>query len=205
MAIVKCGVQMALAVGAGYFLGRRHKLRTALALAAAGATGRLGMGGGGLLQQGLKQLGASPELEKLTQNVRGELLDVGKAAARAAASRQIDSLTSKLHERAESLRVPGGLASEEEEEEEETRPRRRRPTESRGRTARRSREEPEDEEEEFEDEDEEEPEDEFEDEEEEEEEEPPRGRGRAVRVRSPQRERASRRDRPVRRVRDEAR
>ncbi|MER7132243.1 hypothetical protein [Streptosporangium saharense] len=192
---------MALAVGAGYFLGRRHKLKTALVLAVAGATGRLGAGKGGLVKQGLKQLGASPELEKLTQSVRGELLDVGKAAARAAASRQIDSLTSRLHERAESLRVPGGLAGEEEEEEE--RPRKR-PTSGRGRTARGSREEPEDEDEfeEEEEEDEEEPEgeDEFE-EEEEEEEERPRSRSRTARSRSPQRERTPRRDRPVRRVR----
>ncbi|WP_271215590.1 hypothetical protein [Streptosporangium carneum] len=199
MAIVKCGVQVALAVGAGYLLGRHHKLRMALALAAAGATGRLGAGGSDLLQQGLKVLGASPELEKITESIRGELLDVGKAAIKAAASRQVDSLTSKLHERAESLRVPGGLLGEEEEEEEEAPTPRRRAAAGRGRTARKARaEEPEEEEEDYEDEELEEEEPEEEPEEEEEEERPQR---RTTRARAPQRERTPRRDRPVRRVR----
>ncbi|MFJ2033358.1 hypothetical protein [Streptosporangium sp. NPDC087985] len=121
---MKCGAQIALAVGAGYFLGRHHKLRMALALAVAGATGRLGGGGPALLQKGLKLLGSSPEIEKLASSVRGELLEVGKAAMVSAASKQVDALTSKLHDRAESLRAPGRVGAGAEEEEEPTRGRR---------------------------------------------------------------------------------
>ncbi|MER6177708.1 hypothetical protein [Streptosporangium sp. NPDC001681] len=114
----------------------------ALALAAAGATGGLGSAGSKLLQQGLKTLGSSPELEKLADTVRYEVLEVGKTAVRTAASRQIDSLTSRLHDRAESLRTPGGLGRVVPEEEEEPVARRRPPS---GRT-RPAREEPEEEE-----------------------------------------------------------
>lgn len=164
---MKCGPQIALAVGAGYLLGRHHKLRMALGLAAAGATGKLGASGSDLLQQGLKLLGSSPELEKIVNSVRGELFEVGKSAARAAAGKQIDTLTSKLHNRVESLRVPGGAGGEEEEEEEPTRGRKG----GKGGKARAARPEPEDEDEDYE----EEPEEE---EEEEEEEEPAPARGR---------------------------
>ncbi|MEO3870033.1 hypothetical protein ABGB18_14520 [Nonomuraea sp. B12E4] len=103
----KC--RIALAVLAGYYLGRRRKLRMAAALAAAGLAGRVRMGEGGLLSQGLKSLGSTPEIEQLTGRLRGELLEVGKAAAVAATSRQIDSLSDRLHERAEALRAPEAL------------------------------------------------------------------------------------------------
>ncbi|MER6005706.1 hypothetical protein ABT120_44670 [Nonomuraea angiospora] len=111
--------RVALALAAGYYLGRRRKLRWATALAAAGVAGamRKSDGGGGLLGQGLKILGSSPEIEQLTGRLRGELLEVGKAAAVAATSRQIDSLTEKLHGRAESIRQAGRPRAAEEEPE----------------------------------------------------------------------------------------
>ncbi|MFG6198616.1 hypothetical protein [Nonomuraea sp. JJY05] len=113
--------RVALALAAGYYLGRRRKLRWATALAAAGVAGALrkSNGGGGLLGQGLKILGSSPEIEQLTGRLRGELLEVGKAAAVAATSRQIDSLSEKLHGRAESIRQGGRPRAAEEPEEEE--------------------------------------------------------------------------------------
>jgi hypothetical protein len=46
---MKCGTQAALAVGAGYLLGRRRKMRLAAMVAAGAATGGLGGLGGGLL------------------------------------------------------------------------------------------------------------------------------------------------------------
>jgi DNA anti-recombination protein RmuC len=145
---MKGRLQLALAVAAGYFLGRRHKLRWATALAAAGAVGGIGrVAGGGLLGKGAKMLGASPEMEQMVGRLREELTEVGKAAAVAATNKQLDSLTTKLHDRAESLRSPGVPSArrseeeaeepeaeyeEEEEEEEETRrpkaARRERPT-----------------------------------------------------------------------------
>jgi hypothetical protein len=101
-------VRIAFAVLAGYYLGRRRKLRMAAALAAAGLAGRAHGGQGGLLAQGIKALGSSPELGRITERLRGDLMEVGKAAAVAATSRQIDSLSGKLHDRAESLRTPDG-------------------------------------------------------------------------------------------------
>ncbi|TQS27994.1 hypothetical protein [Microbispora sp. KK1-11] len=125
---MKDGLKVALAVIAGYYLGRHHKLRLALVLALAILAARLkGEGAAGaLLEQVPKILGgAAPDLGKITERVRGDLLDIGKAAAMRATSRQIDSLSDKLHERAEALRQPKGrgrAAEEEEEEEEKGRP-----------------------------------------------------------------------------------
>ncbi|WP_433430325.1 hypothetical protein [Nonomuraea sp. CA-141351] len=100
--------RIALAVLAGYYLGRRHKLRMAAALALAGLVGRARMSeGGGLLSQGIKTLRSSAEVGQITDRLRGDLMEVGKAAAVAATSRQIDALSNRLHERAESLRTQG--------------------------------------------------------------------------------------------------
>ncbi|HTF10721.1 MAG TPA: hypothetical protein VK659_21365, partial [Asanoa sp.] len=49
---MKPGGSAALAIGAGYVLGRQHKLRTALMLGAAAATGRLVRGPNGGRQGG---------------------------------------------------------------------------------------------------------------------------------------------------------
>ncbi|TDD37637.1 hypothetical protein E1286_36965 [Nonomuraea terrae] len=98
--------KVALAVIAGYYLGRRHKLRMALALAVGGAARKLRKEQGGLLQQGTKLLGSSPEIADMTDRLKGEVLEVAKAAAVAAASKQIESITTRLHERTESLRQP---------------------------------------------------------------------------------------------------
>ncbi|MDF2711169.1 hypothetical protein AB0C18_27330 [Nonomuraea muscovyensis] len=113
--------RVALALAAGYYLGRRHKLRLATMLAAAGVARNLRKGdSGGLLKHGIKLLGQSPQMEEMTNRLRGELMEVGKAAAVAATSRQLETLTSRLHERAESLRQPGepegGRARDEEDE-----------------------------------------------------------------------------------------
>ncbi|WP_182908926.1 hypothetical protein [Microbispora sp. H13382] len=155
---MKDGLKVALAVIAGYYLGRHQKLRFALMLALAILAARLkGEGAAGaLLEQVPKILGgAAPDVGKITERVRGDLLDIGKAAAMRATSKQIDNLSDKLHERAEALRHPKGKgrAAEEEEEEEE------RPEESRRRAPRRrpprrepEREEAYDEEEEYEEE-----------------------------------------------------
>ncbi|GHE42921.1 hypothetical protein GCM10017673_51480 [Streptosporangium violaceochromogenes] len=111
--------ELAMAVAAGYLLGRRHKLRLALTLALAGATGRLGAARGNLLGQATKVLGSSPELEKIAESVRSGLLEAGKAAAVTAASRQINALSSRLSERATAPLGGVGLDEEESEESEE--------------------------------------------------------------------------------------
>ncbi|MFB9530593.1 hypothetical protein [Nonomuraea roseola] len=89
----------------------------ATALAAAGLASRIKRGEGGLLQQGTKLIGSSPELQELTKSLRGELMEAGKAAAVAATSRQIQSLSSRLLDRTESLRQPGATDSASGDEE----------------------------------------------------------------------------------------
>jgi hypothetical protein len=119
---MNCRTQVALAAGIGYLLGRQHKLRWGLALAAAAATGRFARPED-MLVRGVKALGASPELGKLT-DLGAPLVGATKDAARAAVSGRIDSVTDRLRERTDLLRQPRRPRPEEEEEEEE-RPRRR--------------------------------------------------------------------------------
>ena len=113
------GLQVALALGAGYFLGRNRKMRLAFMLAAGAATGKLGGAPGQLLRQGTKMLGSkadlgglTPELSKITDTVRGPLTEAAKAAAMAAVTSQIDSLSDSLRDRAESwsqMATPGSI------------------------------------------------------------------------------------------------
>jgi len=90
------GGKVALAVGAGYLLGRTRKMRVALMLAAAGITGKFPGSPTQLVAHGLKSLGASADVSQLSQQLRGELLDAARAAALAAATHQIDSLNDRL-------------------------------------------------------------------------------------------------------------
>lgn len=91
-------LRVAFAVLAGYYLGRRRKVRMAAALAAAGLAGKAS--NGGPLAQGVKALGSAVELQQLTDRLRGELVEIGKQAVVTAATRQIDSLSERLQERA---------------------------------------------------------------------------------------------------------
>lgn len=169
--IMKSGTKVALAMGAGYLLGRKHRMRLALMLGAAAATGRLPSSPAELLERGLGSAGVGK-----AGDLGGRLAEVGKAAAVTVASSQIDSLTDRLHSRAESLRQAGKAGDESEEEEAEE-------TRERASSGEQERPEPEEEYDE-------EPSDEDESSEEEEEEEPeaPRGRseaGRGSRERRP--------------------
>jgi hypothetical protein len=114
---MKCGVKVALAAGTCYVLGRRKvRLATMLALgaAAAGGGGKLGPA---VLRQGAKYLGKTdiagalgPQVTEIVDTIRGDLLDAGKAAAAAAVTSRLDSLTGSLHERAETLKNPEAAA-----------------------------------------------------------------------------------------------
>src|SRR6476620_10540099 len=88
--------QVALAVGAGYMLGRTHRLKMALMLAAAGATGRFPGGPRDLLERGTKVLAHSPEFAKISDSVRQELVSAAKAAAVIAASQRINQLNNRI-------------------------------------------------------------------------------------------------------------
>ncbi|SCE66172.1 hypothetical protein GA0074696_0083 [Micromonospora purpureochromogenes] len=104
---MKSGARVALAVGFGYLLGRRKKLKKALTLAAALAVGRASQQPGGLKKLGTNLLGANPQLGNLGK--LGEpLAAAGKAAAAAAAGGGIDVLSGKLRGSADALRRKAG-------------------------------------------------------------------------------------------------
>ncbi len=107
------GAQTALALGVGYILGRRRKMRLATMLALGAATGGAAKLGPAALRQGTKYLGKTdiagalgPQVTEIVNTVRGELLDAAKGAAAAAVTSRVDSLSDNLHERAETLRNP---------------------------------------------------------------------------------------------------
>ena len=114
---MKCGVKVALAAGTCYVLGRRKvRLVTMLALGAA-ATGGMGKLGPAALRQGAKYFGKTdiaaalgPQVTEIVDTIRGDLLDAGKAAAAAAVTSRLDSLTDSLHERTETLKNPEAAA-----------------------------------------------------------------------------------------------
>jgi hypothetical protein len=136
---MKCGSQIAVAVVGGYVLGRSHKTRMAILLALIAA-------GGGKLPIGpedlLKKTPLGGPLDKLTGDLRGQLVDAGMNVAKKAASSRIDSLSDRLQERAETLRGTGTKGREAPEEAEEEEPERARPRRERGEPSRRRREEP---------------------------------------------------------------
>ena len=110
---MKGGVQTALALGVGYILGRRRKMRLATMLALGAATGGAARLGPIAMRQGAKYLGKTdiagalgPQVTEIVNTVRGELLDAAKGAATAAVTSRIDSLSDNLHDRAETLKNP---------------------------------------------------------------------------------------------------
>jgi hypothetical protein len=106
--------QVAVALTSGYLLGRTRKMRWALALASAAAGRRLTSGRGAIGPDLLK----SPELSRLAQDVRSQLMAAGRTAAVNAASHRIDALSDRLEQRTNALR--GGPGEEPEQEEPDT-------------------------------------------------------------------------------------
>jgi hypothetical protein len=141
---MKCGSQMAVALVGGYLLGRSQKFRLAALLALLAAGGKLPIDQKELLSK--LPLGAS--LDKLTGDLRGQLVDAGLSVAKKAASSRMDSLSDKLQQRAETMRGQGVAEGEEREEPEDIEeeparpPRERRETARRGRGREQEREEP---------------------------------------------------------------
>lgn len=164
---MKCRTQVALAVGAGYLLGRTRKTKWALGLAAVAATGKFGGVSGQLIKRGTQLVGSTdalgklaPQLTEVTELIRGDLVDAGKAAALSAVRGRIDNLSDRIQDQADAFRE-GKLPSTDDlpgtddllggngkprrrrraEEDEEDRPRRRRGGDAR-RRQRRDEEEP---------------------------------------------------------------
>jgi hypothetical protein len=115
---MKGGTRAAVAIGVGYVLGRRRKMRLATILAVGTATGGIAGLGGAALRRGAQALGSTealgklgPQFGEIADTVRGDLVEAGKAAAMAAVTGRIDALTDSLHDRAESLRDPAAAAA----------------------------------------------------------------------------------------------
>ncbi|MEH0841275.1 hypothetical protein V6U81_02620 [Micromonospora sp. CPCC 205711] len=115
---MKSGTRIGLAVGIGYILGRRRKLRTALTLAAAVAAGRASRDPGQLLKRGGDLLTSTPQLANLGK-LGAPLATAGKSAATAAAGSGIDALSGKLRSRADTLRRKSGRAPSSAPDEEQ--------------------------------------------------------------------------------------
>jgi hypothetical protein len=107
---MKCGARVAIGVAGGYFLGRTKKMKLALMLGGLAAGRRTG-GPGGLLGQGAKLVGSSPELAALREQLTGRLVEAGKGAVMSVAARQIETLTGRVSDRVESLADPDRLSS----------------------------------------------------------------------------------------------
>ena len=104
------GAPVALAIGVGYVLGRSHKLRWALILGAAAASGRMGGLSTQALQRGGEMLRSNPELAKLTDSATG-LLQAGRTAAVSAMKSRTESLTGALEDKAGDLESAGDKAT----------------------------------------------------------------------------------------------
>lgn len=113
---MKAGPRIATAVAIGYALGRTRKMKLAIAIGSMLAGRRLATHPGELLERGLHQLASSPQVSKLTGEVRTQLLEALKAAALAAASNKIDSLGDTLTQRADALRTPSRKDSHTDEQ-----------------------------------------------------------------------------------------
>jgi hypothetical protein len=103
---MKCGARVAIGVVGGYFLGRTKKMKLALMLGGM-AAGRRSGGPTELLGRGAKLLESSPELAALREQVQGRLVEAGKGAVLAVATRQIESLSDRVSQRVERLAEPG--------------------------------------------------------------------------------------------------
>ncbi|SCL40233.1 hypothetical protein GA0074692_5690 [Micromonospora pallida] len=115
---MKSGTRIGLAVGLGYVLGRRRRLRTALTLAAAVAAGRMSRDPAGLSKLG-ELLPGSPHLHSLSR-LGAPLVGAGRAAAAAAVGSGIDSVSDRLRSRADALRgkTRGGSDDDVEQQDE---------------------------------------------------------------------------------------
>ncbi|MEU4658703.1 hypothetical protein AB0G32_33025 [Streptomyces sp. NPDC023723] len=94
---------LAAAVAGGYLMGRTKKAKLAFAVGSYLTGRRLGLAPGQVLSQGLGRLQQVPQLQELSDQVRGELLTAGRAAVTAAASRRLDRFADALRERTDLL------------------------------------------------------------------------------------------------------
>ncbi|MCL6298878.1 histone protein [Streptomyces kronopolitis] len=108
-------VTLAAALAAGYVLGRTKKGKLAIGVASMVVGQQLSPRE--LIGQALRRLAATPQAEQLIDQVRGELLESGRAALSATADRSLGNLAGALQKRTSALQEP--LEEEEPDEDEE--------------------------------------------------------------------------------------
>ncbi|MEU3655979.1 histone protein [Streptomyces sp. NPDC032161] len=96
---------LAVAVAGGYVLGRTKKGRLALTVASYAAGRHYGVEPRKIVTEGVKRLGEIPQVADLGDQLRGELMTVGREAVSAAADRRLSAFADALHER--TLRLEG--------------------------------------------------------------------------------------------------
>jgi hypothetical protein len=99
-----------LAIGVGYVLGRNHKLKWAVLLGTAAATGQMRGLSTQALERGTKMLRANPEFSKLADTATG-LLQAGRSAAVSAMQSRTEALTGTLGDKAGQLGEAGEKAT----------------------------------------------------------------------------------------------
>ncbi|MFC7896051.1 hypothetical protein [Streptomyces sp. NPDC057381] len=98
---------LAAAVAGGYLMGRTKKAKLALAVGSYLMGRRIGLSPGQILSQGMSGLQRNPQLQELTDQLRGELLTAGRTAATAAANRTLTGLADSLRDRTDALTGAG--------------------------------------------------------------------------------------------------
>ncbi|MFB7087791.1 hypothetical protein [Streptomyces sp. NPDC056296] len=98
---------MAAAVAGGYLLGRTKKAKLAFVVGSYLMGRRIGLSPGQVLSQGLAGIQRTPQLQELTDQVRGELLTAGRTAVTAAANRRLTGLADTLRDRTDALTGAG--------------------------------------------------------------------------------------------------
>jgi hypothetical protein len=110
---------LAASVAAGYLLGRRRNAKIAMTVAAYLASKKLRGKPQDLLAMGAGRLGNSPQVSQLVEQLRSEVLNVGRDALKALAEHRLGSFADSLADRTRSLNElvdAAGRAGEEDGE-----------------------------------------------------------------------------------------
>ncbi|MGW0556738.1 histone protein [Streptomyces sp. NPDC002926] len=112
-------VALAAAIVGGYVLGRTKKGKLALSVATYVAGRRFGLEPRQLAAEGMRRLGEIPQFAELQDQLKGEVLDAGRKAVTAAATRGMGTLADTLRDRTAGSGKKEESEYEDEEEEEE--------------------------------------------------------------------------------------
>jgi len=116
---VNATARIAAAVAGGYLLGRTKKLKLAITVGSMLAGQRISTNPRELLRQGAQLIESNPELAKLSDQVRSQLLQALRAAAVSTAGESMNQLSDAIHNRTERLAVTQGQNESGEEEPED--------------------------------------------------------------------------------------